>query len=398
MLIPRRLVDTFPHEFRELLLPWATGIEPPSPDIIQTWEQSFAASVDRQHGIVTGSGRFAMKLILSGLKLSPGSEIIIPAYTLKDLIPLMKALELIPIPADIDPDHWNVTAETVNRKITPRTSAVLVLHLFGNPCPVDEITKLAKLKNIRVIEDCAHSAGSTLHGRPTGNLGNAAFFSFESIKPINTYGGGMIVTDEDHLATEIKQAAAKIDPGGEIAAKVRAALFERFMFRSGLARIPLTLLASSDGQRVMTLLYRLIQPPPSGPKGYIPIQASLGLKRLETLNQRVAERRLKAALLRSMLPSSCRPQQEIPGGNANYYFFVVKVDGEKESLRRSLLKKGIDAGIGAEIADDCAAILSDMDCPNAAELYKKALHLPLHEQTSHDQLVRMAQILNDICG
>ena len=395
MMIPRRYVDIAPGEFQALLFPWSRSGWPGGTDAsIARWEKEFAAFVGRKHAIATGSGRFAMQLILRGFKLPAGSEVIIPAYTLKDLVPLITGLGLVPIPADISPDHWNITAATIHPRLTSRTSAILALHLFGNPCPLDEIMELARPLGLKVIEDCAHSAGSSLHGQPTGSFGDAAFFSFEAIKPINTYGGGMVVTDDAGVAAGIRAAGADLVPSSGLGGKARAALFERLMFQTGLARIPLALLASAGGKQLMTRLYRLIQPPPSRPRSYNPLQAELGLKRLGTLVQRVAERQRQAALLSSLLPATCEPQQVISGGRANYYFFVVKVVGDVERIRKRLLWRGIDAGIGAEIADDCATLLGDRGCPQAAELYRRALHLPLHEKITDRQLQKIAEILH----
>ncbi len=399
MLIPRRYIDVAPGEFSTLLSPWSrAGCKGVTDEAIAIWEREFAAFVGRQSAIATGSGRFAMKLILAGFKLPVGSEVIIPAYTLKDLVPLITSLGLVPVAADISPDHWNISVATILPKLTGRTSAILALHLFGNPCPIDEVMELARVKGLKVIEDCAHSAGSTLHEQPTGAFGDAAFFSFEAIKPINTYGGGMVVTDEVELATKIRADAAGLATPTSLSGKVRAALLERLMFQSGLARAPLTLLASAGGQQIMTRLYRLIQPAPTSPRGYSPVQAELGRQRLVTLARRVAVRRRQAALLCSLLPTSCEAQQVIPGGRANYYFFVIKVAGEVERIRKGLLWRGIDAGIGAEIADDCATLLGDQSCPVAADLYRRALHLPLHEKTTDRQLEKIAGILHKLAG
>jgi len=394
MLVPRRYTDVAPGEFRAFLSPWSrVGAGGPE-GAIANWEEEFATFIGRQHAIATGSGRLAMKLILSGLKLPAGSEVIIPAYTLKDLLPLITGLGLVPVTADIDPGHWNISAATILPRLTGRTSAIMALHLFGNPCPIDEIMALARPRGLKVIEDCAHSAGSTLHDQPTGCFGDAAFFSFEAIKPLNTYGGGMVVTDDGGLAAEIRAAVAGMAPSLGVTSKVRAAFFERLMFQSGLARIPLTLLASSSTKQFMTRLYRFIQPPPTQPRGYANIQAELGRQRLVTLARRVAARRRQAALLQSLLPTTCEPQQSVPGGRANYYFYVVKVAGDVARIRKGLLRRGIDAGIGAEIADDCATLLGGQSCPEAAALYRYALHLPLHENTSDRQLEKIAEILH----
>ncbi|ETR73645.1 MAG: hypothetical protein OMM_06818 [Candidatus Magnetoglobus multicellularis str. Araruama] len=83
--------------------------------------------------------------------------------------------------------------------------------MFGNPCPIDEIMALSEKNSLFVIEDCAHSIGSRLNNRLTGTFGHAAFFSFETIKPVNTYGGGMIVTDDDTIADYARKTITDSD-------------------------------------------------------------------------------------------------------------------------------------------------------------------------------------------
>ncbi|MDP2104538.1 MAG: aminotransferase class I/II-fold pyridoxal phosphate-dependent enzyme, partial [Desulfobulbaceae bacterium] len=105
MIIPRRYIDTSPGELGRSV----KGYEPDvGAAIIRRWQDEFAHYVGRQSAVAVGSGRLAMKLILSAFILPPGSEVIIPAYTLKDLIPIINALGLTPVPADIDPGHWNI--------------------------------------------------------------------------------------------------------------------------------------------------------------------------------------------------------------------------------------------------------------------------------------------------
>ena len=193
MITPRRYIDMLPGELAQS---WKHRQQGEESAVLQRWEKEFASFVGRQAAISVGSGRLAMKLILSALELPPCSEVIIPAYTLKDLLPIINAIGLVPVAADIDPATWNISPQTILARLSPRTRAILALHLFGNPCPMSEIMTLAREHGLKVIEDCAHSAGSTLHGRQTGNFGDAAFFSFEAIKPINTSGGGMVVVGD----------------------------------------------------------------------------------------------------------------------------------------------------------------------------------------------------------
>jgi dTDP-4-amino-4,6-dideoxygalactose transaminase len=392
IIIPRRHIDPAPEEWRRLMTSGTTGHDRES---VQRWEKAFADHIGCGFGVAVGSGRLAMRLLLTSLELPRGAEIIIPAYTLKDLIPIITSLGLVPVVADIDPEHWNINAATVAAVLTEKTKAIIVLHLFGNPAPMLELQVLAKANDLKVIEDCAHSAGSTFADKPTGSAGVGAFFSFESIKPINTYGGGMVVTDDPGLAALIRSESTRLPPFSGLSRKIKAASFEHLMFKSGLAFFPLAILSSPHGQRLVTRLYRHIQPPPSIPYGYSGLQAELGIKRLANLAVRVAERQRQAALLTAWLPSNCRPQKVISGGAHNYYFFVIRYVGDALRLRRHLLFHGFDAGFGPEIADDCSTLLPGRPCPNAYLLQKQALHLPLHEGISDRQLARMAEIITE---
>jgi dTDP-4-amino-4,6-dideoxygalactose transaminase len=392
IIIPRRHIDPAPEQWRQLIPNGTTGHDAES---VQRWEQMFADHSGCRFGIAVGSGRLAMRLLLASLQLPKGAEVIIPAYTLKDLIPIIISLGLVPVAADIDPEHWNVSAATVAPVLTKKTKAIIALHLFGNPAPMQELQVLAQAHALMLIEDCAHSAGSTIAGKPTGAGGIGAFFSFESIKPINTYGGGMVVTNEPGVAARIRADAAPLPPFTGMARKLKAAAFERLMFKSGLAIVPLLILSSSHGQRVVTKLYRHIQPPPRIPYGYSGLQAELGRQRIESLSGRVAERQRQAALLTSWLPDHCRPQKITSGNTHNYYFYVIRYNGDAARLRRRLLWHRFDAGFGPEIADDCSALLPGRPCPNAKLLQNQALHLPLHEEINDRQLARMAEIISE---
>lgn len=392
IIIPRRHIDPAPEEWRRLASSGTTGHDANS---VQYWEKAFADYIGCRFAVAVGSGRLAMRLLLASLELPGGSEIIIPAYTLKDLLPIIISLGLVPVAADIDPEHWNISAATVAPVLTNKTKAIIALHLFGNPAPMPELQALAEANGLKIIEDCAHSAGSSFAGKPTGSAGSGAFFSFESIKPINTYGGGMVVTDDPDLAARIRGESTNLPPFSGLGRKLKTAAFEQLMFKSGLAFLPLLILSSPHGQRLVTRLYRHIQPPPRVPYGYSGLQAELGMYRLSNLAERVAGRQRQAALLIPRLPDSCRPQKVISGAAHNYYFFVVRYDGDASRLRRRLLRHRFDVGFGPEIADDCSALLAGRPCPNANLLQRQALHLPLHEGISANQLARLAEIISE---
>ena len=392
MIIPRRYADIQPGEFSHV---FKLQRQQFNTDTIIEWEKTFADYIGVNHAIAIGSGRLAMILILKSFNFEHGSEIIIPAYTLKDLIPLIQSLHLKPIPADIDKDTFNITPESILNKITNKTKAILALHIFGNPCRIDKIKEIADSHNLKLIEDCAHSAGSQFAGKMTGSFGNAGFFSFETIKPINTYGGGMIVSDDNELIENIRLNIQSLLPPSGILGKVKSAYIERLMFFTSMAYFPLRFLASEKWSKRMNALYRIFHHAPKQARQYSSVQASLGLDKIKTLNKRVGNRRKKAYYLRSLLPDNIHAQVVLEDSIPNYYFFVALLPKPAENLRKNLLKYGFDAGVKNEIADNCAQILKINECPNVEYVYKNAIHLPIHENIKKENIEHLAKIIKE---
>ena len=138
--------------------------------------------------------------------------------------------------ADVHPVTFNLDPEALERAITPKTRAVVPTHLFGLPCDLDEILSMAHRHNLFVIEDCAHTLGATYRGRPVGTFGDAAFFSFQTLKPLNTYGGGMALVQDSGLAQRVADlAAAEPWPDEKrILGRLRVGRMQRIFTRPGV--------------------------------------------------------------------------------------------------------------------------------------------------------------------
>src|SRR5207249_6624884 len=108
---------------------------------------------------------------------------------------------------DIDPETFNIDPVRVEAAITPKTRAIVPTHLYGQPCDMEPIMAAARAHGLLVIEDCAHALGATYKGRKVGTFGNASFFSFQMLKPLNTYGGGVAVTNDRTVAARIRALA-----------------------------------------------------------------------------------------------------------------------------------------------------------------------------------------------
>jgi len=361
------------------------------------WENDFANYVGIKHVIAISSGRAGLKLILESLDLNRGDEVIIPAYTLKDLIWVIQSLGLNIITADIELDSLNIDPDSIEKKITKRTKVILATHMFGSPCRIDKIMKITQKHSIFVIEDCAHSVGSGYNGRKTGSFGHAAFFSFEAIKPINTYGGGMVVTDDSELANKIRQSVKDYKKSNLNVIKKMIVVNLENVFLPTVFSFPfLYFLASPKLKKKITSFYRFIQGHPGSHQGYTELQAYLGIEKLKSLDKMIKLRQKKASILKSLLNKNIKPQKILKSAIPNYYFFVVLLPYGRDiiKIRRLLLKKGIDVGIKDEITDDCGAILNEKDCPNATKVFKSAVHLPLYKGLPHSQMKNIANVLN----
>jgi len=366
-----------------------------SPELISNWENIFADYIKVKHAIALGSGRQGMRFILASLGLKEGDEVIIPAYTLKDLIGIINSLGLIAVPADIDPRTFNIDPEAILKRITMRSKVILATHIFGTPCRIDSILEIARDRGIVVIEDCAHAAGAEFKGRKVGSFGEASFFSFETIKPINTYGGGMVATDNTDLAIKIhRQIVYEKHQRRVPIKKIIISRFEQMLLPTPVSFIPLYLLASKYWNDKICRLYRTSQKSFGFKQGFSEFQARLGIEKIKTLDTRISHRQTQAELYRKLLDNKIVPQDNEGDIAPNYYFFVTLLPVESWGARKFLLRHGIDAGIGAEITDDCAKILGYNDCVNTVNTSKYAIQLPLHEGISQNQIYYISEKLN----
>lgn len=164
------------------------------------FEEEFAVSAGCKYAVALANGTAALECALKALGIGPGDEVITTSRTFIASASCAVMLGARPIMADVDHDSQNITAETIRNVLTPRTKAIVAVHLAGWPCEMDEILALARERNIKVVEDCAQAQGATYKGRMTGSLGDVAAFSFCNDKIMTTAGeGGMVTTNSAEL-------------------------------------------------------------------------------------------------------------------------------------------------------------------------------------------------------
>lgn len=164
------------------------------------FEREYAAYCHRNYALCLANGTLALELALYALEIGPGDEVIVPCRTFIATASAVVMRGAKPVMADVDIHSQNITAATLAAAITPRTRAVIVVHLAGWPCEMDSIMQTARQHGLKVIEDCAHAHGAFVNGRPAGSFGDAAAFSFCQEKILTTGGeGGMLLVNDKAL-------------------------------------------------------------------------------------------------------------------------------------------------------------------------------------------------------
>ncbi len=164
------------------------------------FEAEFAAFTGCKHAIAVANGTVALELALEALGIGPGDEVIVPSRTFIASASCAVMRGASPVLADVDRDSQTMTAETVERVLSPRTRAIIAVHLAGWPCDMDPILDLAQEHGLKVIEDCAQAHGASYKARPVGSIGDANAFSFCQDKIMTTGGeGGMLTTNDEEL-------------------------------------------------------------------------------------------------------------------------------------------------------------------------------------------------------
>jgi perosamine synthetase len=257
--------------------------------VSKQFEARFAARLGLPHAVAVSSGSAAIHCAVAALDPEPGDEFVTTSVTDMGALTPILAQGAIPVFADIDPATGNVTAETIAARLTPRTRAIVVTHLFGRPCDMTAVMALARERNVRVIEDCAQAFDATHRGKPVGTFGDLGCFSLQQGKHVTTGEGGIVVAADAALAR-------------------RAYLFANKAWGYGDPAPDHTFLA---------LNYRFTE-----------IQAAVATAQLSKLDGVVASRRARAALMDALLEGV--PGVTVPraaaGDTHTYWKYPLLID------------------------------------------------------------------------
>ncbi len=168
--------------------------------VVARFEQRFAKAHDCEYGIACSSGTIALKLALMAIGIQPGDEVIVPPFTFMATATAVLEVNAAPIFVDIEPDTYCIDPAAIERAITPRTRAIIPVHLAGQPADMDAIMELANRHGLYVIEDACHAHGAKYKGRAAGSIGHIGCFSFQASKNMSAGEGGIMITNDKALA------------------------------------------------------------------------------------------------------------------------------------------------------------------------------------------------------
>ena len=378
---------------------------------IAQFEAAFARrhGMEPQHAITASYGRMAFHYILKAFDFPPGSEIIFPALTFWVMPAVAKGLGLKVVFADVDPATFNLDPAAFERAITPNTRAVVPTHLYGLPCDMDAILGIARRHDLRVIEDCAHALGATYDGRPVGAFGDAAIFSFQTLKPLNLYGGGLALVRGRALAV-----TSASSPTPSVAG--RKTHYEPSALRAPPAHLHQAVgvhdqhVSDPVGGRVDRRQPRCIpvgEDPAARPtarrvhRALSQRQAAIGLEALKKLDDWTEQTRAHAhAMDRALadLPGISVPT--VPPKRTHVYYQYCVYGPQRDELVVKCVRKGID--IETLHVDVCPEMEMFADAPvepagvPGAVKAAGAMQVPVYSSLTDAQIRRVARVVRDV--
>ncbi len=344
---------------------------------VSQFEKSFAERHKVKHALAATSCTTALHLILAAMDIGPGDEVIVPAFTWVATANVVLYCGATPVFVDVDCSTFNLSHTQLASKITARTKAIIVVHLFGRCADMDAIEKAAP--GIPIIEDAACAAGSAYHGRPAGTLGLAAAFSFHPRKSITTGEGGMVTTNDDALAEKINMLR---NHGASISEEQR---------HNGPRPY---LLAEFN---LLGYNYRMTD-----------LQGAVGLVQLGKLDQFIAERQKWAEFYRKELASidwlrcPIMPEGYVSGWQAYVcYLDEAKAPKSRNQIMEYLQERGISTRPGTHAVHMLGVYrdrfgLMPGDFPGARDCDAYTMAIPLHNRMSAEDYQYVVDTLKEI--
>lgn len=330
-------------------------------EFLTRFERRFAEYCGVRHAIATNNGTTAIHLALVAMDIGSGDEVIVPTLTYIATANAVKYCNATPVLVDCEADTYNIDVTDLERKITPKTKAIIVVHLYGHPVDMAAVNDVAGRHGIPVIEDAAEALGAEFLGTKIGSLGHCATFSFFGNKIVTTGEGGMVTTNDDELAAKLRLFRGQgMDPQ------------RRYWFP------------------VIGYNYRMTN-----------VAAAIGLAQMERIEVALAKRaHIAAEYSRQLDGLSDRillpPVREY--AKHSYWMYTIAVQSGGETERDALMKYLDDHGVETRPVfypmHDLPPYLEGRDnFPVASDVAYRGINLPTHELLSDEDIARIAEVI-----
>ncbi|MCR5167653.1 MAG: DegT/DnrJ/EryC1/StrS family aminotransferase [Oscillospiraceae bacterium] len=339
---------------------------------VKEFEEKLSASVGRKYGIAVSNGTAALEVAVQALNISEGDEVIMPTFTIISCAMAVTKRGGIPVFVDSDRDTWNMRTDQIESRITSKTKAIMMVHLYGLPVNVDEVLSIAKKHHLKVFEDAAEMHGQTYKGKPCGSFGDISIFSFYPNKHITTGEGGMVVTDDEALAERCRS--------------LRNLCFQRNP--------------------------RYVHEEISDNYRFTNLQAAVGLAQLERLDEFVQKKRKMGRYYTEMLSDIKGVSLPIPKDSYAeniYWVYGILLDDSIEIDNRTMIKKLGEKGVGCRTFFWCMheqpvyreqGMYENEHYPVAETLARKGFYIPsglaLTEEQMSEVVRRLKETLTEI--
>ncbi len=335
---------------------------------VKEFEQKMSAGVNRKYGIAVSNGTAALEVAIQALGVKEGDEVIMPAFTIISCAMAVTKVGAVPVLVDSDLQTWNMNTEEIEAKITPRTKAIMIVHIYGLPVEVDRVLALAEKYNLKVIEDAAEMHGQTYNGRPCGSFGDISTFSFYPNKHITTGEGGMVMTDDEELAE-------------------RCRMIRNLCFRKDVRYVHDEI---SDNYRFTNL------------------QAAVGLAQLERLDEFVGKKRRMGSYYTEKLreiDGLILPLEKTDYADNIYWVYGIVLDKNINVDNKVMQKLLAEEGIGSRTFFWCMheqpvykkqGLFVNETYPNAEYLARKGFYIPSGLALTEEQMEQVVEGVKNV--
>ncbi|MEN3610720.1 DegT/DnrJ/EryC1/StrS family aminotransferase [Plantactinospora sp. ZYX-F-223] len=329
---------------------------------VAAFEEEFSELVAGRHCVAVNSGTSALHLALLALGIGPGDEVIVPSFSFAASANAVRLVGAEPVFVDIEPDSFCVNPDAVAAAITPRTVAMMPVHLYGHPAAMDRLVPIAEQHGLAIVEDAAQAHGAALNGIPVGSFGAAGCFSFYPTKNMHALEGGMITTADPELARTL-----------------------RLLRNQGMEQ--------RYANEIVGANMRLTD-----------VAAAIGRVQLKQLPEWTEQRRSNAKFLDSRITGMITPPVADAARHV-YHQYTVRVTGDRDAAQQHLTERGVGNAVyyptpihrlKPYLGEDGKP--GPWDLPETERAAREVVSLPIHPSLTQAQLERIADAANTVAG